>query len=82
MPRKIHVLSYDGPSISMWLIASKSTVLHVGSLRGGGGAAAPTLQKWTLFMFQYANKKTLQLSPHIEYLKDILPLTPIRRLEK
>lgn len=36
MPRKIHVLSYDGPLISMWLIASKSTVLHAGSLRGGG----------------------------------------------
>lgn len=81
MPRKIHVLSHDGPSISMWLIALKATVLHADSL-GGGCAAAPTLQKRTLFMFQYANKKTLQLSPHIEYLKDILPLTPIRRLEK
>lgn len=27
-------------------------------------------------------KETLQLSPHIEYLKDILPLTPIMRFEK
>lgn len=43
MPRKIHVLSYDGPSISMWLIASKSTVLHAGSLRGGGGVLLPQL---------------------------------------
>lgn len=34
MPRKIHVLSYDGPSISMWLIALKATVLHADSLRG------------------------------------------------
>lgn len=35
MPRKIHVLSYDGPSISMWLIALKATVLHADSLGGG-----------------------------------------------
>lgn len=49
---------------------------------GGGGSLLPKLFRKRHYLCFYMRKETLQLSPYIEYLKDILPLTPIMRFEK